>query len=141
MRTLLLVTSLLAFALAGHSQSLWSDVPASKVLARGGERRIAPQNARMVRLDVAMFRARQASIERGALTELGQRGSILTLPTPDGAMASFRVLEVPVMHPELQARYPMIRTYTGVGITDPSASVKIDFGPNGFHAMVTPGSR
>ncbi|MEZ4789769.1 MAG: M12 family metallo-peptidase [Flavobacteriales bacterium] len=141
MRTLLLVTSLLAFALAGHSQSLWSDVPASKVLARGGERRIAPQNARMVRLDVATFRARQASIERGALTELGQRGSVLTLPTPDGAMASFRVLEVPVMHPELQARYPMIRTYSGVGITDPSASVKIDFGPNGFHAMVTPGSR
>jgi len=141
MRTALLAISLLMLPLVGRSQTLWSDVPASKVLARGGERRITPQSARMVRLDVAAFRGKQAAIERGALTELDQRGSIITLPTPDGAMASFRVLEVPVMHPELQARYPMIRTYSGVGLTDPAATVKLDFGPNGFHAMVTTGDR
>ena len=118
MRTILLIASLLVFELTAHTQTFWSDVPADKVLARGGERRIAPQNARLVRLDVAAFRGRQASIQRGALTELDQRGSTISLPAPDGSMVSFRVLEVPVMHPELQARYPMIRTYSGVGVTE-----------------------
>ena len=75
MRTLLLIASLLVFELTAHTQTLWSDVSADKVLARGGERRIAPQNARLVRLDVAAFRGRQASIQRGALTELDQRAA------------------------------------------------------------------
>ena len=58
MRTILLIASLLVFELTAHTQTFWSDVPADKVLARGGERRIAPQNARLVRLDVAAFRVR-----------------------------------------------------------------------------------
>ncbi len=141
MRTLLFLASLLAFELTGHAQSIWSDAPGSAPLARAGERRITPTNARLVQLDIPAFRSEQNAIVRGSLMELRERGSVITLPAPDGTMAAFRVLEVPVMHPELQARYPMIRTYSGVGITDPSATVKLDFGPNGLHAMVTPGDR
>jgi subtilisin-like proprotein convertase family protein len=36
----------------------------------------------------------------------------------------------------LQDRFPEIRTYTGVGITDPSAMMKCDLTPKGFHAMI-----
>ncbi len=41
------------------------------------------------------------------------------------------------MHRALQERYPMIRTYTGVGVSD-GALLKCDLTPHGFHAMVLP---
>lgn len=40
------------------------------------------------------------------------------------------------MAPDLQARTPEIRTFTGQGIDDPSALLKCDWTPHGFHAML-----
>jgi len=40
------------------------------------------------------------------------------------------------MHPDLQAKLPQIRTYTGRGIDDPTAVLKCDLTPLGFHGMV-----
>ncbi|MEO5967450.1 MAG: hypothetical protein ABIP68_05395, partial [Ferruginibacter sp.] len=41
-----------------------------------------------------------------------------------------------VIHPALAENYPLIKTYTGRGIDDPSALIKLDVTPLGFHAMV-----
>jgi hypothetical protein len=40
------------------------------------------------------------------------------------------------MEPELATRFPGIKTYTGQGITDPTATIKVDFTELGFHAMI-----
>ena len=55
---------------------------------------------------------------------------------PEGGQARFRLTESPVMAPALQAQYPEIRCYTGVGIDDPTATLKCDLTPKGFHAMI-----
>jgi hypothetical protein len=60
----------------------------------------------------------------------------IDLPYPDGSFHTFRVVEAPVMASELQAQYPEIRTYLGQGITDPTANIRFDLTPQGFHAMV-----
>ena len=36
------------------------------------------------------------------------------------------------MHPDLQKKYPSIRTYKGVGITDPTATIRFSIGPLGY---------
>ncbi|MBP7866306.1 MAG: fibronectin type III domain-containing protein [Acidobacteria bacterium] len=62
--------------------------------------------------------------------------SELTLPMPNGVVSRFTVEESPVMEPELQAQFPDIRTFRGQGIDDPTATLRCDFTPLGFHAQV-----
>jgi hypothetical protein len=45
------------------------------------------------------------------------------------------------MEPELAAKYPMIRSYVGYGIDDPSAYLRFDMTQFGFHAMKINGSK
>ncbi|MCC6426569.1 MAG: hypothetical protein IT435_07085 [Phycisphaerales bacterium] len=61
---------------------------------------------------------------------------LITLPRPDGTQAVFSVVEAPIMHPDLGAQFPDIRTYRGQGVDEPSASIRFDVTQFGFHAQV-----
>ncbi len=61
---------------------------------------------------------------------------ILEIPRPDGGFMKFRIYRTTVMDPALEAQYPLLRTYGGQGIDDPSANIRLDFNQNGFHSYV-----
>ncbi len=63
-------------------------------------------------------------------------GLAFSLPDPEGRAVRVQLWEVPVMAPALQLRYPSIRTYAGYVAGRPSARVRVDATPRGFHAMV-----
>ena len=64
-------------------------------------------------------------------------GVIISLPMPDGGvLARFRVAQVDIMSPELAARYPENKTYRGVGIDDPTATLALDVTLLGLHAQI-----
>ncbi len=119
-----------------HAQSAWSDV-AEQNIPQSGERRIVPQVYRTVSLDLKVLQPVLAGApERFTPAAAKNDLPVIDLPMPDGSTSSFRLTESPVMAPELQSKYPEIRTYTGYGIDDPTAFVKCDLTPQGFHAMV-----
>jgi hypothetical protein len=65
---------------------------------------------------------------------------IVSFPDAEGLLKEFRIVDAPVMAPELAARYPGIHSYLGVGVTDPRTSIRFDLSPLGLHAtLMRPG--
>jgi len=60
----------------------------------------------------------------------------LEIPAPDGSYAKFALVESPIMEPELAARHPDIKTYSGSLVSDPTVVARFDWTPDGFHAQV-----
>ncbi|MFM7174291.1 MAG: reprolysin-like metallopeptidase, partial [Caldilinea sp.] len=117
---------------------LWSDVDPA-VLPASAARVTTPTRYRALALDVAAMSALLASTPREHTEErleADSRGILLELPLPDGTFQHFRIVNTPIMAPELAAQYPAIQTYRGVGVDDPTASARLDFTPHGFHAQI-----
>lgn len=139
LKKLLTLLCALMFIGVNHAQSVWTDMPESGIPA-AGERRIQPSKFRSIRIDVSALKTLLAaapvrfspSAESGSLP-------VLTLPLPNGGTGRFQLEETPVFHPDLQAKYPQIRSYTGRGLDDPSAVLKCDLTPLGFHGMIRSG--
>ncbi|MBK8557154.1 MAG: hypothetical protein IPL65_15915 [Lewinellaceae bacterium] len=126
---------LLFTATALSGQSLWTEV-AEPSLSPLGEKRIFPDQYRVLEMDIPAMEAILALAPERFSDEAANANIILEIPMPDGRLAHFRIEESSVMAPALQAKYPDIRCYTGRGIEDRYARLKCDLTPQGFHALV-----
>ncbi|PJJ58940.1 putative secreted protein (Por secretion system target) [Hymenobacter chitinivorans DSM 11115] len=130
---------LLAVLGASHEASaqrvLWADDTQAPLAAHKTTSALRQYRPVTFQLEAMRSVLQQAPAEKGA----GARNSstVVSLPLPDGSSQRFRVVEVPVMHPALAARYPEIKTYAAQGIDDPAATARLDVSPAGFHAMIT----
>lgn len=100
----------------------------------------ASLSARQV--DIRTTRFAGFSLDRagmqGALsrTALVPTPNTVIIPTPAGEFQRFALVDSPVMEPGLAEAHPEIRTYAGRGLDDPTATVRADLTPLGFHASV-----
>lgn len=126
----LIINSLNAF-----SQTIWSDVSESNILFKG-ERVIVPESYRIFKLNIESIKPLLSSAPLEFTSEAINNPKVIELPYPNGSFLKFKFWESPAMESELQQKFPEIRTYTGQGIDDPYATLKMDFTPQGFHAMI-----
>lgn len=62
--------------------------------------------------------------------------TVISLPNADGQIEQFEIIEASNFEPALQAQFPEIRAFSGKGINDPYATVKLSLSPQGLQAMV-----
>ena len=115
---------------------LWRDVTEAGLNIAQTARRIVPDRYRTVALDAAVLRDVLSRAPLEFTPAAAGTATFLELPWPDGGARTFRIDESPIMAPALAAQYPALRTYSGQGVDDPTASLRFDWTPQGFHAMV-----
>ncbi len=101
--------------------------------------RVEPEKGRIYTLNEKAIKNifKKAPLERIELPLEEQPTPVqITLPNPDGNYVVFEIVESPVMAPELAAKFPEIKTYSGYSISSHQVSVQIDYSPKGFHAQV-----
>ncbi|QIL77211.1 reprolysin-like metallopeptidase [Hymenobacter sp. HDW8] len=125
-------------SVAQAPKSIWADAVPASAAARISASGLT--QFRAVRFQTSALRtALQAApiIRKGA--QLGQE-TILSLPFPDGSNQRFRVTETAVLHPQLAARYPRIKTYTAQSLDNSTTTAHLDLTSAGFHAQILTGA-
>lgn len=124
---------------AAPGDGVWRDSQQDELRALGA-RQIVPMSYRAVALDRAELEHLLSAAPMEKSAEARSTQTVISLPLPDGSFGRFHVEASPIMAPALAAKFPEIKTYHGQGIDDPTASVRFDTTPVGFHAMILSGS-
>lgn len=96
-----------------------------------------PSSFDLYELDLAGLSASlQGSPFRG---KLAAREVTVEFPSVTGVFERYTIMETNTLHPDLQAKYPGIKSYAGKGIDDPSATIRFSVSQLGFHGMVMSG--
>ena len=117
------------------TKAFWA--PAAKpAVAEGQKVAVHALRVRALRLDTRALAPVLARAPRENTPLARTSPLVLDLPAPNGKFQRFALQESAIMAPGLAARHPDIKTYSGRGVTDPSATIHADLTPLGFHASV-----
>ncbi len=147
MRKLLFsVFLLLAVSLKSQSvdinRSLWTRISETQVSVSATDRQIVPNVYLTYELNIELMRTLLATAPKYSDILHGEADPLLIeIPGPDGLFDTYKIWDFEIMHPDLQAEFPQIRSFEGVSMTNPAARVFFDFTQRGFHSMTlnTPG--
>ncbi|NOT91241.1 reprolysin-like metallopeptidase [Ferruginibacter sp.] len=87
-----------------------------------------------------LFNLNDASLKQVLFAVVDGRGAkastVISLPNAAGSLEQFEVFESSNFEPALQTQFPDIRAYSGKGITDKYATLKLSISPQGIQTMV-----
>ena len=112
---------------------LWEELPEQAIQARLQSQR--PDQFRALRINEAKMQRTLKRIPHEKNKAIHQ-GEVMEFPMPDGRLEQFSIYETQVMAPDLAAKFPEIKTYVGRGMEDPTATLRMDRTPQGFHAQI-----
>jgi hypothetical protein len=134
MRSILLFTTMLLCSTVIFAQDYWSShtdaarINTDKAVAR----RSFPGEFKLFDLNKAPLQNELFRVVNNA----SSHSTIITLPNADGQIEQFEVVEASNFEPALQAQFREIRAFSGKGITDPYATLKLSISPQGIQTMV-----
>ncbi|MBC7867755.1 MAG: peptidase, partial [Gloeobacteraceae cyanobacterium ES-bin-316] len=139
MKKLLLLTMLLAMVTSlsfAQEDKFWSpntqsrsSITTDKAVARLSY----PKEFRLFNVDLNALRQDLFAVVGSRSL---QHTTIISLPNAEGNLEKFEVVEASNFEPDLQAQFPEIRAYSGKGITDKYATLKLSISPQGIQTMV-----
>ncbi|MEP7107794.1 MAG: reprolysin-like metallopeptidase [Ferruginibacter sp.] len=137
LKSILLVCIFSALSCYGIAQNTFlEDAPENTFNSTVQKRVIIPARYRTLRLNMAGLLNFLNTIPSEKKIVLRNTSPVIEIPMPGGGSARFHIWESPVMGPGLAAKFPGIKTFTGQGIDDPTANIKLDITRFGLHAMI-----
>lgn len=138
MKKILLSSTLLLFIISGFSQTnnFWSvnnESPSNIIADKSTFRLSYPKEVKLFNLNFDPFQQVLFSVVDN---KSSKKSAIISLPNAAGNIEQFAVYEASNFDQELQAKFPEIRSYSGKGITDKHATLKLSISPQGIQAMV-----
>jgi hypothetical protein len=135
---LLLSFLLVMITSIGFSQSdkFWSASKENKaniVTDKAVARLTYPKEFKLFNLNAASLRTVLFSITGN---NAARQSTVISLPNAAGGFEQFEVFEASNFESDLQARFPEIRAYSGKGITDKYATLKLSIAPQGIQTMI-----
>lgn len=131
---ILLLTALSSTYSFAISEEVWKEINPNAVPTKG-TKLLTPVKYKVFQLNDNWFKGYLADIPLQS-----EKAKQVMLAAPDGSMHNFRVWQTPVMQPELAAKYPEIKNFTGVSTDNPAITVKLNYTYRGFNAMVYDGN-
>ncbi|MFO0856505.1 MAG: M12 family metallo-peptidase [Phycisphaerales bacterium] len=115
----------------------WTSLAAMPPQVVAGREWVRPAIYRAYQLDFASIRQFLAT---APLEFSGRQRLMIALPNPKGEFSYFEIAESPIVHPDLgawmSAQGAEVRTFVGQGLDDPTATIRLDYTSQGFHAQV-----
>jgi subtilisin-like proprotein convertase family protein len=136
-KTILFFVILLSGSISHAQDSPWKRIDKNQVAL--ADKMIAKSNAESELLFKLDAGAIQQSLEPLHNKTAKENRIEISIPNMNGVLEKFSVWESSNFEPELQAKYPDIRAYAGIGITDRNASLYFSFSPNGIQTMILRG--
>lgn len=122
---------------AQESPILWKTIPPNQVfLPQEAEVQLPIEQYQVVELDLKTLK-RQLAQAPEEFNKSNAEPLTISMPTPEGVEALFKVVHSPVMGEEISARYPSIRSFKIVHSSDNRIQGRIDYSPTGFHAYIS----
>lgn len=137
-KTLLLTITIVLFTSLGFSQTdrFWvshkgtaSDLTKDKGVARLS----FPKEFKLCDLNTDLLRQELFAVVDN---HNSKHSTLITLPNVNGDYEVFEVYEASNFEPDLQAQFPEIRAFSGKGITDKYATLKLSISPQGIQTMI-----
>ena len=96
--------------------------------------KVEVSNAVLFQLDEETLKAKLKTVQDKTDAEAK---IVLTIPNVNGVLEQFLIHEDSNFEPELQAKYPEIRSYSGIGMTDVTAVLNFSMSPSGIQTMIS----
>ncbi|MFE3867385.1 reprolysin-like metallopeptidase [Flavobacterium sp. LS2P90] len=130
----LLVAFVVHSTLNAQNNSAWTRINQdNKTLSDRNNAKPNADNQLFFKFDEVVLKQSLLSLEDK--TSKTSKVEIL-IPNKNGKLERFSVWESSNFAPELQAQYPDIKSYAGIGVTDKKASVNFSLSPTGIQTMI-----
>jgi hypothetical protein len=132
---LVFLSSFFLTALMAQEKNYWSSHIALGSLTKDKSvtRASFPTSFQLFDLDASPFRQELFSITG---THASKHSMLVSIPNAEGQIEEFEVQEASNFDAALQAQFPEIRSFSGKGITDVYATLKMSVSPQGIQTMV-----
>lgn len=134
MRTLLLLATALLWSMLSYAQDYWMPhMEGARVIPDKAVSRLAfPTEFKLYDLNLTPLKNELFK----TVDSRSVQSTIISLPNADGQIEQFEIREASNFEPALQARFPEIRAFSGKGVTDKTATLKLSISPKGIQTMV-----